>query len=73
MRKDIPMQSVSSSNIAAVGYDVDSKTLRVRFNSGPTYDYRGVPERLYHELVGAESVGQFFHQNIRLDFPYSKI
>ena len=72
-KSDIEMQSVSSSNLAAVGYDEETQTLRVTFKKGPTYDYRGVPPKVYEQLMSAESVGQYFHSNIRSDFPYSKI
>lgn len=70
---DITMQNVSSSNLSAIGYDEETKTLRIEFNSGSTYDYRGVPKRLMEELLGAESIGSFFHSHIRNDFPYSKV
>lgn len=70
---DIKMQSVASSNLSAVGYDEESKTLRVEFNSGSTYEYRGVPKRTFDDLLGAESIGSFFHSHIRSDFPYSKV
>lgn len=72
-KADIKMQSVSSSNLTAVGYDEESKTLRVTFRSGPTYEYKGVPKRTYEELMSADSLGSYFHSNIRSDFPYSKL
>lgn len=72
--REFNMVDVTSENIAAVGYHAESKTLRVTFKkNGLTYEYRGVSQRLYDDLLGADSVGSFFHQNIRSEFPYSKV
>lgn len=71
---EITMQSVTSSNIGAVGYDEDEKILRVQFaKNGHVYDYKGVPKRIYDDLMSAESIGAFFAANIRNDFPYTKV
>jgi hypothetical protein len=72
-KSDIQMQSVSSSNLSAVGYDEETKTLRVLFRTGLTYEYSGVSPKVYDQLLAAESIGQYFHANIRSDFPYSKL
>lgn len=69
---EIKMQSVSSSNLVSVGYDEDSKTLRVVFKNGSTYDYSSVPQRTYEDLLNAESIGSYFHNNIRSDFSFKK-
>lgn len=69
----VPMQSVISSNLVAVGYDADNKTLYVTFKNGATYAYSGVPEPTYQALLGAESLGSFFHTTIRSEFPYTKM
>ena len=69
----VPMQPVTSSNLAAVGYDADNKTLYVTFKNGTTYVYSGVPATTYQSLLGAESLGSFFHTSIRSEFPYSKV
>lgn len=67
------MKPVTSSNISAVGYDEESKTLRVVFVKGYTYDYKKVPERVFEEMMNAESVGKYFHANVRSDFDYHKV
>ena len=56
---------VESSNIAAVGYDLETKELHVEFNSGKTYAYQDVPEETANNFVKAESVGKYFHAYIR--------
>ena len=45
------MQAVISSNVAAVGYDKASQVLRVQFKSGGIYEYSGVREALFKEML----------------------
>ena len=67
------MQQVESSNIAEIGYDKDSKTLRVKFKNGGLYDYSDVPESEYAAFLSAESHGKYLNQNIKNRYDYSKI
>lgn len=64
---------VSSSNVAAVGYDINTMTLEVEFNSGSVYQYFDVPEAEYLNLIGAESVGKYLNQNIKGNYRYVQI
>jgi hypothetical protein len=59
------MQPVKSSNVRAVGYDEENKTLTVEFRSGGIYQYPGVPPEMYADLLAAESVGRFVSQVVR--------
>lgn len=59
------MEPVTSSMIAAVGYDDEKQQLTVQFNNGRTYNYGGVPQSEYNNLVTAPSVGSYFAQNIK--------
>lgn len=59
------MQSVDSSNLAAVGYDLDSATLRIQFLKSGSYDYYGVPMDVHEGLINAGSKGQYFDQFIK--------
>lgn len=65
--------SVSSSNIAAIGYDPDSNTLEIEFNDGSIYQYFGVSALVYQELMDAPSHGKYFAQNIKNDYEYQKV
>lgn len=56
---------VSSSNIAAIGFELLSETLEVEFKNGSIYQYFNVPEVLFEQLMAATSVGAFFNANIR--------
>ncbi|MGF6330148.1 KTSC domain-containing protein [Pseudomonas sp. PICF141] len=65
--------SVSSSNIASIGYDSESMTLEVEFNNGATYQYFDVGLRLYEELINADSVGGFLAAHIKGTYRFSKV
>jgi len=56
---------VESSNVKAVGYDVETKTLQVEFKSGGIYQYAGVQPEMYTDLLEADSIGRFVSQVIR--------
>lgn len=64
----IPTNKVESSNIAAIGYDAESKTLQVDFTSGKRYQYQNVPPETFAEFQAANSVGKYFAANIRPGF-----
>lgn len=68
------MQSVSSTDLAAVGYNFDTATLRVEFLKGGFYEYQGVPLDIYEGLMDAPSKGQYFNQFIKKGgYPYTKL
>jgi len=69
----IEMHEVESSNIAAVGYDSETETLQIRFHSGKTYQFYGVPDNLFEGLLTAESVGKYFAANVRGQYEYKKL
>ena len=64
---------VTSSNVAAVGYDPNTMTLEVEFRNGAVYQYFDVPETVYHDLVSASSVGRYLNQNIKASYRYAQI
>lgn len=66
-------QNVSSSNLDSIGYDSENKVLEVEFKHGGVYQYFGVPESVYDELMNASSHGVYFSANIRNDYEYSKL
>lgn len=56
------MKPVSSSAISAIGYDPDSKTLRVQMTGTPrapgkAYDYPGVPPDEAHAFINSPVEG----------------
>jgi len=64
---------VSSTNVAAVGYDQSTMTLEVEFLNGSEYQYFDVPPAIYQGLIGAESIGSYLAQSIKNNFRYTKL
>src|SRR5271166_2170700 len=74
----IPVEG--SSNIAAIGYDAETQTLRIRFSErrlksgrvpSTTYEVGGIPREAYEELLAAESKGTHFHERFRRNPNYN--
>lgn len=66
--------SVSSSNIASIGYDAKQQILEVAFLNGSVYQYSGVPESLYSGLMSADSHGSYLDTYIKKSrFAHQKI
>lgn len=75
----LPLQRVMSSNIYAVGHDPQTSTLEVQFADKRTgdpasiYRYEGVPQSVFDGLLTAPSAGQFFAENVKGQFPTTKV
>lgn len=65
------MVSVSSSNLAAVGYE--GTTLHIRFHFSGLYAYYNVPKHVYNELMASRSHGRYFTAHIRELYGDTKI
>jgi hypothetical protein len=65
------MHDVESSNIAQVGHD--GSDLFVKFTTGTTYKYKGVPEAQLMDLMGAPSVGKYFAAHVKTSYPFEKV
>lgn len=63
---------VSSSNIAAIGYDPATMTLEVEFLNGSVYQYLDVPEGEFMNLMGADSKGRYLNQFIKASYRYGR-
>ncbi|MFN0120480.1 MAG: KTSC domain-containing protein [Blastocatellia bacterium] len=62
--------NVDSSMIHAVGYDARTRTMEVVFNSGRTYCYGEVPQKVYKGLLAAGSKGRYMLDAVIDVFPY---
>ena len=61
------MTPVKSSNIKAIGYDVEKLILNVEFKNGKTLGYKYVSSPEYEALVNDESVEKHFNQFVKPD------
>jgi hypothetical protein len=71
---------VKSSSIASIGYDPDSETLEIEFLDSrifhldvniSVYQYFDVPQRVYEELISADSKGKYLAENINCVYRYA--
>lgn len=68
----VEMNYVDSSNIEAIGHDNDAQELHVRFLSGATYVYHGVPKEVYENLMAAPSKGSFLNREIKRVYEFTQ-
>jgi hypothetical protein len=54
-------------------YDKDTATLRVIFVSGLIYDYKNVPEEVYHAMKTSGSKGTYLNKHIKGHYEYEKV
>jgi len=69
----VPLESVQSSTIKAVGYDPQSDTLVVQFHSDATYLYHGVKAKTHQGLMAAPSLGSYLHTHVKPLHTVSKL
>jgi hypothetical protein len=66
-------QPVESSMISSIGYDPNSSTLEIEFNSGAVWQYYDFSESLWYEFLDSESKGKFFHREIKNQYSESRV
>jgi hypothetical protein len=57
--------AVESTNVASVGYDIESAVLEVEFAHGGIYHYFGVPLFVYQGLMNASSKGKYLNEVVK--------
>ncbi|MFE6169893.1 KTSC domain-containing protein [Viridibacillus arvi] len=66
------MVSVTSSKLVNVGFDPSAMILRIEFKDG-VYEYFGVPERIYNELMETDSKGIYFKRYIKDRYRFVRV
>lgn len=64
---------VTSSNIKAIGYNLETMTLGVEYLNNTEYHYFDVPEDHYEGALNADSVGTYLNKYIKGKFRYKKV
>ena len=64
---------VTSTDIRTIGYEADSQTLEIEFNSSGVYQYSSVPSGEYDGIMAADSKGKYFHANIKNRYAFVKL
>lgn len=62
----------ASSAVRSILYDVDARTLEVKYTSGVRYAYREVPPQEFLALLQTDSVGTFVNTRIK-KYRYDKL
>lgn len=70
---DIQLEAVISSNIAAIGFDAASGTMRVKFNNGLIYDAEGVSQSDFDDFKSAKSKGVYFNKVLKTAFTWKRL
>jgi hypothetical protein len=64
---------IQSSNLRSIGYDSNTSTLEVEFNSGAIWQYYDVLESSYYEMKSSSSIGKYFNANIKGQYSESQV
>lgn len=67
------METVESSNVAAIGYHGESETLQIEFNNGSVYQYFDVPQHTFDGLKDAASKGKYLNAHVKGYYRYSRV
>ena len=62
-----------STVISTINYDIVTSTLRITFVSGMIYDYKNVPEEVYHALKTSGTKGIYLNQHIKGKYLFEKV
>ncbi len=68
MAISLERQPVKSAILRSVGYDESAKILEIEFHTGLVYQYSGVPEKVYADLMHSGETGKYFSEKIRPRF-----
>jgi hypothetical protein len=63
--------AVTSEIIAHLKWD--SSTLFITFNKGKVFKYADVPLTVYNEMVESQSVGSFFHKEVKGKYAFEEV
>jgi hypothetical protein len=69
----MPREPVTSSVIAAIGYDPTFQWLEVELKTGSLYLYREVPAGIHQAFMAALSKGSFYNAWVRDDYPFVRV
>ena len=66
-------ERVESTNLFAVGYDAETKTLEIEFHTHKVYRYYNIPPIVVRQLMDAESMGEFFNFYIKDAYRWRRV
>lgn len=66
-------KNIESSMINSIGYEIESATLEIEFNSGVIWQYFDFSEASWYEFENSESHGKHFHREIKGQYPEAQV
>lgn len=63
---------VSSSSIASIGYEAESRILEIEFPRGAVFRYYDVPTEEHEAFMASDSKGRYFNSNIKNRYQHSQ-
>ena len=67
------LQTVQSSAIHAIGYDVEQRILEIVFTGGGIYQFHNVPPIIFNGFAASRSKGSYFQERIRGRFRHERL
>lgn len=67
------MRPVESSNLKKVGYDPETRIMRVQFRKGDIYEALDVSPERHEELLAADSKGSYFMTHLRHRYEWTRV
>jgi len=67
------MTKVSAGKLRAIGYDKQTRTLRVELDDGSTLEYSGVGESIWRDFKSAGSQWSYYRDNIEEEFAAKRV
>lgn len=66
-------KTVNSHSIKRIWYNENTKNLFVKFKTDYIYSYDCVPLEIFNGLVGSASVGKYFAENVKGQYPHHNL
>jgi hypothetical protein len=67
------LETVESSAIHAIGYEVERRELEIIFTGGGIYRFYNVPPSIAERFFSTPSKGHYFLDNIRGRYPHERL
>jgi len=67
------MEPVESRHISHIGHEERTGLMRVRFQNGGEYMFGNVQPEKFKAMMEADSIGQFFHREIKNNKAHSYV
>lgn len=67
---EVEMYPVNSRVATHVGYSAETQRLYYRHHNGRTTVFKTVPAEIGQAATSADSIGKFYHSNVRGQYPF---